>query len=240
MRDVVGGHVRIWSSFEYLATRPEGLYRAAVGVPKLGGMSKTLTIVLTCFLAAAGCVPPKTAAETQAERKAEYEAANQERERYAADRSARGREADVSRRAALEDQDRQRVQTRQASYEERIKKNAAVEEADCASDRPERMQEVKRRDESLAHVNELIQWEIDHCKSVDSSKPVTRFVQDGRGEYHTVAGRDRGVDRVCDAKLPAEIAKGPAGSLPVYRIPKAVEKRIDHCASWDEKAAPTP
>jgi hypothetical protein len=189
------------------------------------------------FLVVTACQPPKTPEETQAEQRAVYEAANRERDEY----SARSRERAAVKRAAnnerLEAEDAKRNAGRQAQLDAKIRERDAQMTADCASDRESRLAEVKHHEHSLAHINELIQWEIDHCRSIDASKPVTRTVQDSRGVYHTFEGRDRGVDFVCDAKKPAEIEHTRADNLAVYRVPYKVEKRNDMCRTWDERAA---
>ncbi len=189
-------------------------------------MWKVAAIVCVALV---GCVQPKTSDDAQAERRAEYKTSSAERERL-------GREAEAQRVAALEARDRARLQERESALAQRREQAAKAVDADCSSDRDARMREVQRREDSIAHVNELIQWEIDHCKSVDNSKAVVRTVQDSRGVYHMVEGRDRGVDRVCDAKPPAEIAKVPADSLPIYRLSAPILDRNDQCRTSDEGA----
>lgn len=106
----------------------------------------------------------------------------------------------------------------------------------CRETRPRREAEMKKRLDSVAHVNKLIDWEDDHCKTVDNSVPIIRTVQDSRGEYHQVEGRSRGVDFICDAKRPAEIAHRDPRKLYVYEVPPEVDKEIDYCKESDISA----
>jgi hypothetical protein len=70
---------------------------------------------------------------------------------------------------------------------------------------------------SLDRFNSLMSWENDHCKMVDNSRAVVRVRQDSGGEYHAYEGRDRGVDRICDAKLPKDLEHTWARNIPVYK-----------------------
>lgn len=84
-------------------------------------------------------------------------------------------------------------------------RRAAGLEKRCAESRDERMKQLASYMARREQRESLIAWEDAHCKFVDKSRPVVRVVQDANGEYHSVEGRDRGVDRVCDEKLPTEI-----------------------------------
>lgn len=104
----------------------------------------------------------------------------------------------------------------------------------CAANRDERMKELAAYLERREHIEQLREWESEHCKTVDKSKPVVRRVKDSRGEYHLIEGRDRGVDRICNTTPPAEIRSTSARDLsvgqPPYR-PEAMACRESDVAS---------
>ena len=104
----------------------------------------------------------------------------------------------------------------------------------CADTREVRMRYLVAFMAREDHINELRQWESDHCKHVDNSVAVIRTVQDSNGEYHTVEGRDRGVDYTCNAALPAEIKGRSAFSM----TPGAFPEDAKRCKDLDIAASP--
>jgi hypothetical protein len=104
--------------------------------------------------------------------------------------------------------------------------------ATCESGREERLRIMAEHMAKVDRIAELREWEEEHCQIVDRSKPVVRVVKDSRGEYHTVEGRSRGVDRDCDAKPPADIATRWARNLTPGQFPLSTAQMA--CQREDE------
>lgn len=174
-------------------------------------------------LFAVGCVVRNPAAEARAAKEDEHQRrlfVQAERQRAdeartaairtnQADTIARGREA----RAEL------------ATHREEARAN------DCAESRVARASQLEAALVARRQKDDLLGWEYQHCKQVDASVAVRRVVQDARGEYHTVEGRDRAVDRVCDAPLPSAISTQRANMLSAPAPSASLKNR--ECREWD-------
>ncbi len=147
------------------------------------------------------------------------------------------KEAEAARRSAVRAENRQReaestaaIRARhdalgaqqQASNEKAHTDREEANRPDCEGAKEAREAFHSARD----HKYELQEWENTHCKWVDRSTPVTRRVQDSRGEWHLVEGRSEGTKRECNAPLPKDLLHISAGDIfipqPTYDI------RCDH------------
>lgn len=177
-----------------------------------------------------------TAEEDLAAKKAQYGAVNARREAYAQASRERAAVKRAENNERVNRANEERKAQREAAIVDKRQEQADALKASCEAGKEERRAERIKIEESR-HIKELMQdWEAEHCKSIDASKEVTRVVQDSRGEYHTVAGRDRGVDLVCDAKKPEPLAAAKrAHWMIIYRPPQAMWKELNRCESVDEE-----
>lgn len=165
--------------------------------------------------------------EATASKRSEHEERSA-REQRAAQLELSKREAEAREVARLAAEEAQRREAALA---------AEAERTSCAADREARMRAVKTFNDQMDLKDAAHEWWYDHCKSIDNSVAVTRVVQDSRGEYHWVEGRDRGVDIVCDAKTPPAIAQ--ARKL-VVKFPDEIRQRNVMCQRWDADAEENP
>ena len=160
------------------------------------------------------------------------------------------KEQEAARRALVRHENRQREAEETASIRANQEKTLAAgrearaqaasakrddERAECDASRSERETQLQASLARWQHKADLIGWEAQHCKNVDASVAVRRVVQDARGEYHTVEGRDRGVDRVCNAPKPTEIEHVSADALSAPAPAASLTNRA--CRSSDVEAS---
>lgn len=178
-------------------------------------------------LMAVGCEIQKSPEDARKEREAAFEKDYWEK-RHAQEAARAQERSEHAKAQAI-------IQAQHEAFSADAAQKTKTEDHDkmCADTRAERIAEMTKRLESIRHKAELQAWEGAHCKWVDNAKAVVRVLQDSRGEYHTVEGNDRGVDRVCDAKPPADMPSD-VRFVQVYSIPVGrIADSVRDCRSED-------
>lgn len=187
---------------------------------------RTTVMVAAGLVSLSSCAPPVPAKDEHATLVAKARAARELREAEMVAKHKREAEPDDS----YERRERDHKAAFKREKEERERKQLEA----CAMSRDERMRELADYLKRRQRVEELQAWESEHCKIVDKSKPVVRKVQDSNGEYHWIEGRDRGVDRVCNATPPAAIRQTWANHL----SPGFAPDNPAECRAADIEASP--